>query len=77
MREASISRTVTDTDSYAFHILTFNRQREDDRGTTNQYMFKPIQRIWAIIAALSAALSAYAYDFYADGIYYNITDTTA
>ena len=30
MREASVRRTVTDTESYAFFII--KRQREDDRG---------------------------------------------
>lgn len=35
MREASIRRTVTDTDSYAFPFLTNQRQREDDRGIEN------------------------------------------
>ncbi|MDE6315892.1 MAG: hypothetical protein K2L71_05440 [Muribaculaceae bacterium] len=34
MREASSSRTVTDTDSYAFFFYKpIKRQREDDRGT--------------------------------------------
>lgn len=32
MREASESRTVTGTDSYAFLCETYNRQRGDDRG---------------------------------------------
>ena len=34
MREASICRTVTDTDSYAFSFINQSRQREDDRGNT-------------------------------------------
>ena len=36
MREASERRTVTDTDSCAFPILT-NSQREDDRGIMKIY----------------------------------------
>lgn len=39
MREASSSRTVTDTDSYAFSFINQSRQREDDRGNL-QYMTK-------------------------------------
>ena len=44
MREASESRTVTDTDSYAFFIITFNRQREDDRGIRND-MCKTLRKV--------------------------------
>lgn len=32
MREASDSRTVTDTDSYVFFRANHYRQREEDRG---------------------------------------------
>lgn len=37
MREASNRRMVTDTDSYAFSVKSYKRQREDDRGM-NEFM---------------------------------------
>jgi len=49
MREASNGRTVTDTDSCAFLVLTNHyRQREDDRGFSNIIMkpnFTPISQL--------------------------------
>ena len=36
MREASVRRTVTDTESYAF-VFIIKRQREDDRGKEFYY----------------------------------------
>ena len=44
MREASSSRTVTDTDSYAFSFINQSRQREDDRGTGSN-MCKDLRKV--------------------------------
>lgn len=37
MREASVGRAATDTDSYAFFVSTPDSQRGDDRGAEKKH----------------------------------------
>jgi len=59
MREASIRRTATDTDSYAFSFANHYRQREEDRGTTD-IMRKLLS--FAIASCIALVINAQAND---------------
>ena len=74
MREASVGRTATDTDSHAFPYphLTAN---EGMTAALRKSMKQTTLKLTLLVALLLASLSASAYDCCVDGIYYNLNKT--